>query len=263
MKHRRWTQEECDIITRYYPSKGAAYCATKLERTLNAIKSQAQKMGISFGDTKAVFNGDVMLITDVAAEAGCPWETVYSRLHREPGVIRHYYYEGEAISHKRAYVPSDWAWAFIDEYRTLAENAKNHPHWLPTKEAADLLGLHFSTLVYYIQGRQTAILHYLQGLRYVRVLADIKGNPPYRFNPEDVERIKRHLDEDRAQTANWELFKAISLDTGASPKMVSYVAHKIASPRKMLRGGRWVWLVSPADGVKLREYFGLDMRVAA
>lgn len=37
----KWTAEETNLLTEYYPKKGAQYCSGMLERSLRSISSKA------------------------------------------------------------------------------------------------------------------------------------------------------------------------------------------------------------------------------
>jgi predicted Zn-ribbon and HTH transcriptional regulator len=43
-----WTQEECVFLKEQYPEKGPAFCAEKLGRTLNSVKTKASRLGIYY-----------------------------------------------------------------------------------------------------------------------------------------------------------------------------------------------------------------------
>lgn len=45
-RFRRWTEAEESIIREHYSDHGARYVATKLDRTIDAIKSRAAKLGV-------------------------------------------------------------------------------------------------------------------------------------------------------------------------------------------------------------------------
>lgn len=43
---RYWTDDEYEILRRYYPENGTSYCSEILGRTINSVKTQAVKMGL-------------------------------------------------------------------------------------------------------------------------------------------------------------------------------------------------------------------------
>jgi hypothetical protein len=47
MGGRKWTSNEIDCVKKHYANDRSNYCSTNLDRTDSAIRSQANKLGLS------------------------------------------------------------------------------------------------------------------------------------------------------------------------------------------------------------------------
>jgi hypothetical protein len=260
MFQKTWTPEEERYLTYRYCSKGPVFCSKKLKRPINAVRLKAKRMGLEFGQTQPVMLGRYMLVNDVIAEADCPPSTLWTRIRREK-VAQHYGIEGKGNRSKRSYVPREWAEAFIADYKELVFNAHNYSHYLSLQEAAKRLGITKSALSHWVTGKSRGMSRYLKGCHYVYALNGNGGQNRLLFNPLDIDKAVRLMDEDKAQVSGWEAMKSLEQDIPANQSLIKKVARRIAKPRKAFHHGSWRLYVSPEDAAKIRQHF--DVRQAA
>lgn len=262
MFQKTWTPQDETFLRLKYPSKGAVYCAEKLNRTPNAVRCKARAMNLIFGETQAITKGHAMLVNDIIAETGCPSSTLWTRIRRD-GVAEYYGIHGRSHCAKRAYVPIEWANAFIDEYNELVENAHNYSHYLRLNDAAKRLGVSKSGLCYWVNGKNKGLSRYLEGCHFVYAINGNGGQNNLLFNPVDIDSAVRLMEEHRASVKGWELVKSIEQDIPVAQSLVKRVVHRIAKPRKVLHRGSWCLFVSPEDAQRIREHFGVGHELAS
>lgn len=193
MRNRPWTPEEEAYLIRYYTRYGAKPIATKLERSISAIHTRANKLWLMFGEG-AFMTPDqrkFMTISEIAAESGHRIDSVY-RTARDTGVIlrRNKYGVG------KLYIDALWGQAYIKRAKERLHTKHNYTHYWTSKQAARFLGTNQRHLGNGLIRKRGRFRHYAHMARFVR---GERGR--LLFEPSSIRRIAIAMRDEMRQSA--------------------------------------------------------------
>lgn len=239
---RTYTPTEQAYIEQHLPLRGHRWVAKRLKRTPDTVWNWANRRGIRLGDLKGWVRA-----ADLSAETGVAQSNIM-RLAERDGVMRRL---GTAPDGKClcVLVRERWAIAYATSVRADREG----------DTARDAGYLTIDQLVRHWRLGRGTILRGLNGhgflapfLASARVTRGMWG--AFLLNPHDAERIRRELDETRAEAKRLVSTKSLAIEAGVKQAYAADLGRQYGG-KLLLVGGRLCCFVTPATAELLRQRF--------
>ena len=246
-----FSTDEIEYLHRWYPTRGARWCAERLCRTPHSIHHAAARQGLTYGLIKGLVR-----IAHLARAANDSASNV-TRAAQSAGVIKRIGNRklGRRWGARLALVPERWAEEYLRtrEERLDGETARE-AGYLTRAQCAAAWRVSRSTVLRAVNG--TGTLAPL--LKTARITRGNNGGSIL-INPHDAETVRRKLEKDRRLAERLTSTKSLAVDLGLKQQYLAELGRE-AGGRLLLTNGRWCcYLTSEQVDAVLDRVEGLTL----